>query len=149
VLSAALLLLEVLDDKHYMALWPEDFSKRSMEEMVRSVIENRAWSKELRLSTGALVNSRLAKQIGEDEYATTRGLTNESVAECKRREIILMDEIRVREAARSESHTILNMPSRAIDELQATELGDLLLSSSDEPAATSSDLEGVNSCRSK
>ena len=89
---------------HYMALWLEDFSKRSMEELVRSVIENRAWSKELRLSTGVLVSSRLAKQIGADEYATTRRLTNESVAECKRRGIILMNEIRTRESERSEFH---------------------------------------------
>ena len=80
-----------------MELLSEDFSKCSMKEMVRLVTENRAWNKELRLSTRALVNSRLANQIGEAEYATTRRLTNESVAECKRRGIILMKEIRVRE----------------------------------------------------
>jgi hypothetical protein len=134
---------------HYMALWLEDFSKRSMEELVRSVTENRAWSKELRLSTGMLVSSRLAKQIGADEYATTRRLTNESVAECKRRGIILMNAIRVQEDQRSEFHSILKIPSSAIGEGQVTDLGNLLLSSSDGRAATPSDLKVVNSGLSK
>jgi hypothetical protein len=134
---------------HYMALWLEDFSKRSMEELVRSVIENRAWNKELRLSTGVLVSNRLAKQIGADEYATTRRLTNESVAECKRRGIILMNAIRVQEDERSEFHSILNMPSSAIGEGQVTDLGNLLLSSSDGQTVTSSDLKVVNSGLSK
>jgi len=82
-----------------MTLRSEDFSKCSMEEVVRSVTENRAWNKELRLSTRVLVSSRLAKQIGADEYATTRRLTNENVAECERRRIILMNEIRARARA--------------------------------------------------
>jgi hypothetical protein len=143
VLSVVLLLLKFWDDMHYMALWLEDFSKRSMEELVRSVIENRAWNKELRLSTGVLVSNRLAKQIGADEYAITRRLTNESVAECKRRGIILMNAIRVQEDERSEFHSILNMPSSAIGEGQVTDLGNLLLSSSDgqtTPACPSSPL---------
>jgi hypothetical protein len=97
---------EVLGDMHYMAVWLEDFSKRSMEELLRSVIENRAWSKELRLSSGVLVNSRLAKQIGADEYAATRRLTNESVAECNRRRIILMNAIRAQESEGKMNTTI-------------------------------------------
>jgi hypothetical protein len=84
-----------------MAQWLEEFSKRNMEEAMRSVIENRALSKELRLSTKMLVSSRLAKQIGAAEYATTRKRTNESMVECNRREFILMNEIRVCEGERS------------------------------------------------
>jgi hypothetical protein len=81
-----------------MVLLPKDLSKCSKAEVVRSVLENRAWSKELRLSTMALVNSRLAKQIGADEYAAARRFTNENVAECNRRGIILMNEVRIRES---------------------------------------------------
>jgi hypothetical protein len=131
-----------------MTLWSEDFSRRSMEEVICSEIENRAWNKELRLSTRVLVSSRLAKQIDADEYAATRRLTNENVTECMRRGIILMKEIRVREGKRSEFHPILNMPSGAIGEVRVTGPGNLLLPSSDEQAATSSDLEVVNSCLS-
>ena len=95
-----------------------------MEEVICSEIENRAWNKELRLSTRVLVSSRLAKQIDADQYAATRRLTNENVTECTRRGIILMKEIRVREGKRSD----------AIGGLQVT--------------AISSDLEIVNSCLS-
>jgi hypothetical protein len=73
-----------------------------MEEVVRSMVENRAWNKELRLSTKMLVSSRLAHQIGADEYAANRRITNQEVAECRRRGIILMNEIRAREGHRPE-----------------------------------------------
>jgi hypothetical protein len=73
-----------------------------MEEVVRSVVENRAWNKELRLTTRMLVTSRLAQQIDADEYAVNRRITNDDVAECRRRGAILMNEIRAREGQRPE-----------------------------------------------
>lgn len=79
-----------------MALASEDFSKCSLAEVVSLVVENRAWNKELRLSAKVLVSSRLAKQISADEYATARRFANENEAECKRRGIILLNEIRIR-----------------------------------------------------
>jgi hypothetical protein len=68
-----------------------------MEEVLNSETENRVWNKELRLRTRALVNSRLAKAIDADEYAATRRFTNEDTAECTRRGILLVNEIRSRE----------------------------------------------------
>jgi hypothetical protein len=83
-----------------MAVWTEDFSTRSMGEIFTSETENRLWGKELRLSSLALVNSRLAQQIGADEYALHRKTGNDDAAECERRKIILLKEIRSREAGR-------------------------------------------------
>ena len=51
---------------------PEDLSTCSLEEVITTQAENRAWSKELRLKSNALVNSRLAKAISQDEYTATR-----------------------------------------------------------------------------
>ncbi|MEO7142685.1 MAG: hypothetical protein ABI165_04205 [Bryobacteraceae bacterium] len=81
-----------------MPLWSGDFSLSSLDEIVKSQSENRAWSKELRLKTTALVNSRLAKQISQDEYALNRKLTHEQAAECQRRAMILSNEIAGRDA---------------------------------------------------
>jgi hypothetical protein len=76
---------------------PVDFPKHSVQEMVASVMENRAWSKQLRINSRMLVNSRVAKLIDADDYAARRNLINENVAECKRREIVLLKEITARE----------------------------------------------------
>jgi hypothetical protein len=74
-------------------VWSEDQSKRSLEEILLSEAENRAWSKALRGQVTALVDSRLAKQITLEAYATCRQHGNEDAAECKRRGMILVDEI--------------------------------------------------------
>jgi hypothetical protein len=77
----------------------EDLPKPSIREMVGSVIENRAWGKQLRIDTRMLVNSRLAERIDGDNYAARRRLINENVAECKRRGLVLLKEINIQERA--------------------------------------------------
>jgi hypothetical protein len=72
---------------------PEDLSTYSLEEVITTQAENRAWSKELRLKSNALVNSRLAKAISQDEYNATRKVTHEETAECRRRAAVLVNEI--------------------------------------------------------
>lgn len=76
-----------------MPSWTEDFSSSSLEEVFRSQAENRAWNKELRLRNIALVNSRLAHLIDQAEYSVNRKAGNELAAECKRRAVILFNEI--------------------------------------------------------
>jgi hypothetical protein len=83
-----------------MSPWSEDFSECSLDELLRSQAENRAWGKELRRKTNALVNNRLAKNISQDDYATDRRLGNEDATEYRRRAAILDTQI-VRHAARS------------------------------------------------
>jgi hypothetical protein len=85
---------------NYMATWTEDFSTRSTEYVLTSEAKNRSWGKELRLRTLALVNSRLAQQIGADEYALHRKTGNDDAAEFERRKMILFEEIRSREDRR-------------------------------------------------
>lgn len=72
-----------------MALWSEDFSESSLEDVLRSLAENRAWSKELRNRTSALVNRRLAKDISQADYLENRKLAYEEAAECRRRATLL------------------------------------------------------------
>lgn len=72
-----------------MLLWRDDFSTSSLEEVLRYQIENRAWSKELRGRSNALVNRRLANEITQDDYLTNRKLTREEAEECQRRAAIL------------------------------------------------------------
>ena len=79
-----------------MPLWFEDISTCSFEEILRSQTDNRAWSKELRLRTAALINSRLAKLISWEEYTANRKLAGHDAAECKRRAAMLADEITCR-----------------------------------------------------
>ena len=106
-----------------MATPYEDFSKRSMEEVLVSIVENRAWGKELRNSTRELVSSRLAKEIGAEEYAVSRRLTNDHVAECRRQSILLMNEVRAREGKRDDlQQPILKIPSNVTGELQVADL---------------------------
>jgi hypothetical protein len=76
-----------------MPNWPDDLSSCTLEEIFNSELDNRAWYKELRLQNTALVNSRLAKSISQDEYTVTRRETSEMAAECKRRGAILVREI--------------------------------------------------------
>jgi hypothetical protein len=55
-----------------MLLWRDDFSTSSLEEVLKYQIENRAWSKELRGRSTALVNSRLANEISQADYLVSR-----------------------------------------------------------------------------
>jgi hypothetical protein len=72
-----------------MLVWRDDFSTLSLEEVLRYQIENRAWSKELRYRSTALVNSRLANEISQDDYLTHRKLARQDAEECQRRAAIL------------------------------------------------------------
>lgn len=83
--------------------WPEDFVGRSLEELIRIEIENRAWNHSLRSGVAALVDSRLAKNIDQEEYAARRQEANEQAVECKRRRAVLLREIRRREGGVSNS----------------------------------------------
>ena len=76
-----------------MNAWSEDFAGCSTEEIIRAQIENRAWGKELRDHTGALVNNRLAKRVSQADYLTTRDLVREATMECRRRAMILDQKI--------------------------------------------------------
>lgn len=72
-----------------MLLWRDDFSTSSLEEVLKYQLENRAWSKELRFRSSALVNRRLANEITQADYLTTRKLTRDEAEECQRRAAIL------------------------------------------------------------
>jgi hypothetical protein len=76
-----------------MQPWLEDFSTCTWEEVLTRVAENRAWSKELRLRTSALVNTRLAKAISQADYIASRKLAHEDAAECRRRAGVLESHI--------------------------------------------------------
>jgi hypothetical protein len=90
-------------------LWREVLSTFSSEEIVELQRSNRVWNKELRGQTTTLINSRLAKQIGAEEYSTGRKACNESLEECTRRGRVLLEEMsnrayHLRRAARSHLH---------------------------------------------
>ena len=72
-----------------MPQWSEDLSECSLEEVLRSQAENRAWSKELRRKNNDLVNSRLAKNISQEDYAADRKLVQGEAVECQRRANII------------------------------------------------------------
>ena len=76
-----------------MQLWSDDFSGRSLEEIFKLELDNRAWSKILRSQTSTLVNSRLANEIDRDGYMSNRRSSKESSIECKRRAELLVNEI--------------------------------------------------------
>jgi hypothetical protein len=76
-----------------MQPWLEDVSSCSWEEVLARLAENRAWSKELRLRTSALVNTRLAKTISQADYVASRKLAHEDAAECRRRAVLLESQI--------------------------------------------------------
>ncbi|MGA3026603.1 MAG: hypothetical protein ABSF98_17710 [Bryobacteraceae bacterium] len=87
--------------RQLMAPWSDDFSECSLEEVLRSQAENRAWGKELRRRTNALVNDRLAKSISQDDYVSGRRLVHEDGAEYRRRAAIL-DSLIIRRSAYSQ-----------------------------------------------
>ena len=82
-----------------MTLTAEELSGWSLADVMKSEAENRAFSKELRAITTALVNSRLAKEITVDQYNVGRKRANEDAAECRRGREILITEIRRRGTA--------------------------------------------------
>jgi hypothetical protein len=83
-----------------MPEWSEDFSQRTLEEIVRSQNENRAWHKDLRMRALKLVNDRLAKQVGLEEYAANRKIAQADAAECQRRGSILAHAVSLRRVPR-------------------------------------------------
>lgn len=72
-----------------MQPWSEDFSGCGLDEILRFQTENREWSKELRRRTNVLVNTRLAKNMSQDDYLAGRKLVHEDTAECRNRANIL------------------------------------------------------------
>ena len=76
-----------------MPLWRDDFSTLSLEEVLKYQLENRAWNKELRGRSTALVNRRLANEISQDDYLTNRKIALENSVECQRRAAILDSQI--------------------------------------------------------
>ena len=86
-----------------MLEWSEDFSERTLKEIVGLQEENRAWQRELRIRATALVNSKLAKQIGPEEYASKRQAATKDADECKRRGRILVREVWSRRSSRKPS----------------------------------------------
>jgi len=72
-----------------MLPWRDDFSASSLDEVLQYQAENRAWSKELRTRSSALVNRRLANEISQTDYLASRDLTRLDVLECQRRAAIL------------------------------------------------------------
>lgn len=84
------------DQQSGMPLWSEDLSLYSLDEVILTQSENRAWHKELRLKTNLLLNSRLAKQISREEYTANRQVGVADETECKRRAAKLVNEITAR-----------------------------------------------------
>ena len=78
-------------------LWcDDDLANHTLEDILLSQTENRAWSKELRLGISDVVASRLAKKISLEQYAVDRKRFNEDMAECRRRASVLAEVIRTR-----------------------------------------------------
>jgi len=73
--------------------WTDDLSEHSRAEILRCDTENRAWNKALRGRAAALVNTRLAKEISQEEYAISRRRVIANAAECKRRGALLFTEM--------------------------------------------------------
>lgn len=76
-----------------MAPWREDLSNGTLEDVLSSQAENRAWSKQLRQKTTSLINDRLAKNISQADYLENRKLGREEASECRRRAAILDEQI--------------------------------------------------------
>ena len=84
-----------------MQCWTEDISKCTSEEISRVHGENRAWYKDIRRKASAIVESRLAKEMGLDEYVEKRKVSNADVTECARRARVIVTEITSREFVRT------------------------------------------------
>jgi hypothetical protein len=68
---------------------PDDFSTCGLEEILGFLSENREWSKELRRKTNVLVNTRLAKNMSQEDYLAGRKLIHDDATECRQRANIL------------------------------------------------------------
>ena len=79
-----------------MGLWPEEFVALSIDDLLQSQVENRAWHKELRAKTAALVENRLLKTLSHMEYVQRRNEARSDYIECNRRATILTSELRNR-----------------------------------------------------
>ena len=79
-----------------MSVWCEDLAAFSLDEVFERLVENRVWSKELRRKNNSLVNSRLANQITQADYLSERKLGHADAAECRRRAVILDEQIILR-----------------------------------------------------
>jgi hypothetical protein len=79
-----------------MPEWSENFSSRTLQKVLRTKKENRAWSKELRFGMNVVLDKKLAKEISPEEYATNRRRFHDEMAECQRRSTILAQEIIIR-----------------------------------------------------
>jgi len=77
--------------------WPDDLSGLSDKAVLNYMAENRAWNKRLREGTATLVNTRLAKTITQEEYASNRKRTNQDAAECWRRSGMLVRDLAIRQ----------------------------------------------------
>jgi hypothetical protein len=82
---------------HPTPFWPDDLSGLSDQTVLNYMAENRAWNKRLRERTVALVNTRLAKTITKEEYASKRNRGNKDAAECWRRASMLVRDMTIRE----------------------------------------------------
>ena len=76
-----------------MPAFPESLAACDLNEIFAIQVENRAWNKELRALASALVNTRLAKNISLEDYTATRQRGANDAAECKRRAMVLLNEI--------------------------------------------------------
>jgi hypothetical protein len=81
------------DDEEQMGAWSDDVSACSLEELLQTQSENRAWSQDLRRKSNLLVNSRLANQISLEDYAADRKISQEEALECRRRAALLDKQI--------------------------------------------------------
>jgi hypothetical protein len=93
----AVTLRATLDDDRLMQCWTEDISKCTSDEIARAHGENRAWYKDIRREANAMVESRLAKEMGQEEYVEKRKISNADVTECARRARVIVTEIASRE----------------------------------------------------
>lgn len=74
-------------------VWTDDLSSYSWEDILRSQSENREWYKQVRVRISTLIDSKLEKRIGSDEYSAGRRAMGEDVTECRRRLQMLLNEI--------------------------------------------------------
>jgi len=83
--------------------WCEDLSSSTLEEIIQLESDNRAWRKELKIKVDSLIDDKLAKRIGAEQYAAGRRATGEESAECSRRWLILNEKIATRRHLRRAS----------------------------------------------
>jgi len=72
------------DDRILMPLNTDELATLNQADLTRLRIENRAWSREIRLNMAELVKSRVANQISHEEYSARRKAAKDERAECDR-----------------------------------------------------------------